>query len=306
MRALVARLAAAVVLTAAAGLVVPAAPATAAACPDADGVTVVVDYHELGGGLQQVCDSGGAGKTAAQQLTESGFTLTRVQQQPGFVCRVDGLPTQDEESCVRTPPADAYWGLWWSDGTSGTWTYATEGVDALEVPEGGYVALSWNGSSTKSPPGAAPRAHASSSPSPTPHPTAHPTTSGGGTGPGTGGSSPSGGTTDGSSPSGSTSTSPSASGSAVPDDQMAKQEAGKRSEKRDSAEKKKHTHGPTDGASPSAEDSASPSPASATSDPPGTDSGGLPSWVAPAAIGLLFAAAAGTAVVRRRRGTPGP
>jgi hypothetical protein len=34
--------------------------------------------------------------------------------------------------------------------------------------------------------------------------------------------------------------------------------------------------------------------------------GGLPTWVAPVAIGLLFAAAAGTAAVRRRRGTPGP
>jgi hypothetical protein len=31
----------------------------------------------------------------------------------------------------------------------------------------------------------------------------------------------------------------------------------------------------------------------------------MPAWVAPIAIGLLFAAAAATAVVRRRRGSAG-
>ncbi|MGZ4450728.1 MAG: hypothetical protein ACXVW4_13110, partial [Nocardioides sp.] len=126
-----ARLAAAVLVTAAVGLL-PAAPAQAAACSTASGVTVVVDFHELGGGVQQVCDAGGAGEDAATQFTESGFSLTRVQRQPGFVCRVDGAPSSDP--CQNTPPADAYWGLWWSDGRSGTWTYSSEGVDSLTVP----------------------------------------------------------------------------------------------------------------------------------------------------------------------------
>ncbi|MGZ4456328.1 MAG: hypothetical protein ACXVGM_19035, partial [Oryzihumus sp.] len=108
-----ARLAAAVLVTAAVGLL-PTAPAQAAACSTGSGVTVVVDFHELGGGVQQVCDAGGAGEDAATQFTESGFSLTRVQRQPGFVCRVDGAPSSDP--CQNTPPADAYWGLWWSDG----------------------------------------------------------------------------------------------------------------------------------------------------------------------------------------------
>ncbi len=47
----VVRLAAAVLVTAAAGLGV-SAPAQAASCSSAHGVTVVVDFHQLGGGVQ--------------------------------------------------------------------------------------------------------------------------------------------------------------------------------------------------------------------------------------------------------------
>ena len=97
---LAARLVAALVLGAAT-TALPVAPAQAAACPSGDGVTVVVDYHELGGGVAQVCDSGGAGKTAAAQLTAAGFALTRVQRQPGFVCRVEGKPV-----LVKLPELD--------------------------------------------------------------------------------------------------------------------------------------------------------------------------------------------------------
>ncbi|MCW2756816.1 MAG: hypothetical protein JWO46_562 [Nocardioidaceae bacterium] len=286
------RLAAAVQLTAAAGAVAPLAPASAAACSSADGVTVVVDFHELGGGVQQVCDSGGAGKSAATQFTESGFTLTRVQRQPGFVCRVNGAPSEDP--CVNTPPADAYWGLWWSDGTSGSWTYASQGVDSLKVPEGGYVALSWNGSATKSPPGAAPAPHAAE---PTASPTPHPTPSGGGSHP----SATPTGPVQSASPGGVT---PSASASETPSDGPSGRPAHRG---------KKHgggAHSAKPSATPRATDQAeatqSPSPAaSAASDPADPGDGGLPGWVAPAGIALLFGAAAAIAV-RRSRGSTTP
>ena len=60
---LVVRLAAAVLVAAAAGLGV-SAPAQAASCSSAHGVSVVVDFHQLGGGVQSACDAGGGGKTA--------------------------------------------------------------------------------------------------------------------------------------------------------------------------------------------------------------------------------------------------
>ncbi|MGZ5400294.1 MAG: hypothetical protein ACXWDM_09790, partial [Nocardioides sp.] len=144
-----ARLVAAAVLVAAAGLT-GAAPAYAEACPTDSGVTVVVDFHELGGGLDQDCvaDQG----TADDLVVAAGHSLQNVNGQ-AFVCRVDGLPTQDQESCARTPPANAYWGVWWSDGRSGSWTYSSLGAYSLDVPAGGAIALSWNGSSARSAPG---------------------------------------------------------------------------------------------------------------------------------------------------------
>ena len=131
-----------------------AAPAAAVEpCASGHGVRVVVDFHELGGGLQEACDETGGGRTAARLFADSGFRLTFVQRQAGFVCRVSGLPADDP--CVNTPPQDAYWSLWWSDGSSEKWTYASLSADSLTVPDGGRVALSWSQGSGSRPPGAA-------------------------------------------------------------------------------------------------------------------------------------------------------
>ncbi|HYH33687.1 MAG TPA: hypothetical protein VD814_00900, partial [Nocardioides sp.] len=178
------RLATVAVLVAAAGTITPA-PASAAACGTADGVTVVVDFNQLGGGVQQACvpDAG----TAADLFVAAGHTLEDVQGQP-FVCRVDGRPTQDREACVRTPPTNAYWGLWWSSGTSGAWSYATRSAYSLDVPDGGSVAFSWNGTSTRSQPSATPPDHTSE---PDPQPSRPPSkATGGGAGSGGDGASP--------------------------------------------------------------------------------------------------------------------
>ena len=334
---LVARLVAAVCLTAAT-TALPVAPAQAAACASTDGVTVVVDYHELGGGVGQLCLEDGAGKYAATQFANAGFALTRVQQEPGFVCRVEGKPASDP--CQSTPPADAYWGLWWSDGKSGSWTYASTGVDSLKVPAGGSVALSWNGSATRSAPGATPPANASSSPSPSPSPkpTKKPSPQPGGGSPGS-----SGGATQGSSGSASTSPSATANGSAAPPSSPAARDDGadgagdrpgagpgakadgrtgkadqrgraggkpgarvEQDRKRAARERDRVDRVDDASASPTASDAPDVSAAAApTSEPLSSGGNAMPAWVAPSAIGLLFAAAAATAVVRRRRGAAG-
>jgi hypothetical protein len=323
MRLRLARLLAATALVAAGGAVVTASPASAASCTTASGVTVVVDFHELGGGAQSVCDSGGAGKYAATLFGESGFSLARVQREQGFVCRVNNAPSPDQEACVNTPPTDAYWGLWWSNGTSGSWTYASSGVDSLKVPAGGSVAFSWNGSSTKSPPGTTPPAHASSpSPKPTPKPTAHPspagsspgptpgTTSGGTTG-GTGTGSEAGGTAP------AAGAAPSAAGSpgARTEKRRALKErrASARPEGKETRKAAKAKQAEAAGASASPSASATPSASASASadravvaDPASADGDALPVWLAPAGIAVLFAAAGATALVRRRRGTSGP
>src|SRR4051812_15825181 len=98
------RLAAACLLAAAAG-VVPVSTASAATCTSADGVSVVVDFHELGGGVQTACVSGGGGDSARSLAQAAGFQLRDVARQQGFVCQINGLP---DSPCVNTPPADAY------------------------------------------------------------------------------------------------------------------------------------------------------------------------------------------------------
>lgn len=278
------RLAVAALLTAAAGVgVFTPAPAQASVCSSASGVTVVVDGGELGGGVMSVCDPDGGGKSATALFTSNGWSLTYVQRQPGFVCRIDGRPAPEDDPCVNTPPADAYWGLFWSDGTSGSWSYASEGAGSLTVPDGGYVGFAWQGSSSKSPPGVTPRKHPSPTPTPSPSPTAHPTRDGGG-------GSGSGATT-----SASPTTSASASASSKPHRRHHQASA-----------RPSRTRASSPEPSPSGSTSAAagePTSAAADAEPP---DGGLPGWAVPSVVVLLLGSAAGAAVVRRNRGAPKP
>lgn len=283
------RLAVAALVAAAVGLGVPP-PAQASTCGSGTGVSVVVDFHELGGGVQTFCDAKGAGRTADAQLRDAGHQLTYVQRQPGFICRIDGNPTAADDPCVNTPPADAYWALWWSDGKSGKWTYSSQGAGSLKVPDGGYVGMSWQGSSSKTQPGVAPTPHASkpsSSPSTPTHATSspHPSTAPGQAAPSSTGPGSTGSPADPSATSGQKARSsdhqrhvdPSKGGSQAPG---------------------KASHGPdqTQASEPLSSVSAS-GDASGEAD---SGSGGLPGWVAPVAIGVLFIGAGSIALVRRK------
>ena len=87
--------------------VVPAAGA--ATCTTSGGVSVVVDFRELGGGTVTACAPDGGGRTAMAIVESVGITLSYATRQPGFVCRVNGVPAADP--CVNASPVDAYWGL---------------------------------------------------------------------------------------------------------------------------------------------------------------------------------------------------
>jgi hypothetical protein len=160
----------------AAGLLAIAGPAAVPSVASAttgyctgDGVNAVVDFTALGGEVQKFCDPGGVGKSAGQVFEDVGAHLTRVQRYPGAVCRVENRPAN--AGCVDMPPADAYWGLFWSRGSG--WTYSSEGVDNLTVPNGGTVAFAWQTSSSARQPSVAP-AHPAR-PRPTPRPSPAPT-----------------------------------------------------------------------------------------------------------------------------------
>jgi len=129
------RLAAAAVLAAGLAVAAPASPAAAAACPAPDsGVTVIVDFAGLGGGIQLRCAPGDPA-TGLAALQAAGFDLTFVAVQPGFVCRIDGRPGDDP--CQRVPPLTEYWSYWHAD-RGGSWTYSSFGA-GLRNPGPGEV-----------------------------------------------------------------------------------------------------------------------------------------------------------------------
>jgi hypothetical protein len=298
---------AAAALLAVAATVLPGvtvAPAAAAACTDAGGITVVVDPGSLPGSLSQTCVASG-GDDGAALFAAAGHTLERVQRFPGAVCKVDNQP--ESAGCVNMPPTNAYWGLFWSNGTSGSWVYASEGVDSLSVPAGGSVAFAWQASSSRRNPAAAPPDHDGSDPGDDGS-----GGSGGGTGGGTGGSTGgssggSGGSTGGGSddgkPSASPSDSPTAGESASPRERA-------RDRDRDRDPEAASSDGPPDEESGSAEptDDATVLPGAEGQDVAAPAShavtdGGLPLWlVGLAALGLL---GVGTVVVVARRRAAG-
>lgn len=303
-----ARLAAVTVLVAAAGTVLPASPATAATCSSATGVSVVVDGSGLGGGIVSSCVSDGGGDTAGA-LFEVHHDLTRASQFPGAVCKVDGAPADAE--CRTMPPGDAYWGLFWSDG-SGGWVYSSQGVDSLDVPDGGSVAFAWQDGGDQDAPGVAPPQHEEPSSSPTPSDGGGGSSggdSGGGSGGGSGAAAGGGGSTP-TTPPPTPSVSP--TGSAAPGEGRndAKPGEGKPADEKGEVKDKDKDGRPDQGdkGRDDEEESSGPSeeaPATAdavlTAEPPTTASeDGLPAWVAPVGIAGLFGVATVVALLRRR------
>ena len=108
-------------------------PAHAAGC---DGVTVVVDFRGLGGGVQQGCAPGSPASGVAA-LTAAGFGYTYASRQPGFVCRINGKPGADADKCVNTSPSSAYWS-YWHGSAGGSWSYSNQGA-ATYAPARGSV-----------------------------------------------------------------------------------------------------------------------------------------------------------------------
>lgn len=291
MRSSIARLVAVALTAAAASLAVPTPTAYAAACTTDTGVTVVVDFNGLGGGVQQVCLPGGGGKAASSLFPSAGFPLTYATRQPGFVCRVSGVPESDP--CVNTSPADAFWSLWWSDGDASSWSYASVGAASLNIPDGGMVAFSWDGESGTAPPSASP-SHPHPTPTPTPDANTPSPDGSGGNSPGQP-ATPGGSTRPGTNPPASPDGSPTAS----PGD---KGDKSGRGDKHGKDEQKKPKASP--GATPTAPESTAPVVAAddgaGVAEPP-ADADGLPGWVPLALIGVLFAAAGVVVLLRRRR-----
>lgn len=297
-------------LVAAAGLVgVSAGPAAAAQC-SGSGVSVVVDFGSLGGGVQKGCDTRGANRSADKVFPAAGFPLKYAVREPGFVCRVKNTPTSDP--CGNASPTNAYWGLFWSNGKSGKWTYASSGVGGTKVPNGGFLAFAWQNGGDRDWPGASP---VRSKPASTPKPQPTKKATNAPTNKATNQSSSGSGSTSANAPGQATPDQPSktqAAAGASPQKKKAKAAKAKAAKKAKVKAKAKASASASASSSASAaadpSDDASPDANSAekvnSTFTPEEDQGGLPVWVPIGVIAVLAGAAGGTAWWRRRAGAP--
>lgn len=111
-------------------------------CPDAGGVTVVVDFGDLGGEPFVRC-APGQPATGVDALRGAGFQVDGVARWgDAFVCRIEGKPGPDTEACVNTPPTSAYWAYWYAP-NAGDWTNAAKGPLARAPVPGGFEGWSF-------------------------------------------------------------------------------------------------------------------------------------------------------------------
>lgn len=105
-----------------------ASPEPSGACPDASGVTVVVDLTDLGGEVEVGCAP--AGTTGTEALQAAGFTDTR--DAAGMICAIDSRP----DPCPATFEG-SYWSYWHAE-PGGEWQFHEQGSDTT-TPEAGDV-----------------------------------------------------------------------------------------------------------------------------------------------------------------------
>ena len=111
----------------------------AGVCPNATGVTVVVDFQELGGGVNVACAPGPVA-SGLEAMRAAGIAYQTAQRFPGFVCRIAGQPASDP--CVNTSPASAYW-AYWIAAPGGSWCYSTFGAGSRRPPPGTFEGWSF-------------------------------------------------------------------------------------------------------------------------------------------------------------------
>lgn len=125
----------------------PAAPASAneGACGEDEGVTVVVDFTDIGGAIEVGCASGDpvSGRSA---LEAAGFAAT--DSQPGMICAIGALP----DPCPATFEG-SYWS-YWNSSDGGEWVSYQVGADSSDPAPGEMEGWRYNDGSTG--PGIAP------------------------------------------------------------------------------------------------------------------------------------------------------
>jgi hypothetical protein len=146
-------------------------------CPDATGITVVIDFQELGGTTIVRCAQGDQA-TGHAALKNAGVQIAGTSRWgEALVCRIEGKPGANDESCKDTPPPGARWSYWYAP-NGGAWKYSEWGAMDRKPPPGSFEGWSFSKDKTDTttpPPRIAPiRPGGQSKPPPPPPPAAPP------------------------------------------------------------------------------------------------------------------------------------
>ncbi|GAB3140803.1 hypothetical protein GCM10027258_22460 [Amycolatopsis stemonae] len=118
-----------------------AAPASATgtdgSCGEGVGVTVVVDFGDLGPQPLVRCAAGTPANGIAA-LQDAGIEVAGSQKYGlAVACRINGKPGPDVESCAGMPSATAYWSYWHAS-PGGTWQSSQEGAQTAKPVANGF------------------------------------------------------------------------------------------------------------------------------------------------------------------------
>ncbi|WNI33553.1 hypothetical protein [Streptomyces sp. ITFR-6] len=142
----------AALLLPAAALMANASPAAAdpqpmGRCTTTSGAVLAVDFSHWGGPVYRSC--GTTPTTGYELLNQGGWRTTGTGHDgPAFICRIGysgqqggrQYPTPQQDDCVLTPPASAYWSYWHADPGADSWEYSQLGA-MLYKPKPGSVDL---------------------------------------------------------------------------------------------------------------------------------------------------------------------
>ncbi|WSC96996.1 hypothetical protein OG909_25855 [Streptomyces sp. NBC_01754] len=116
-------------------------------CTTSSGAVLAVDFSRWGGPVYRSC--GTTPTTGYELLNQGGWRTTGTGHDgPAFICRIGysghrggkQFPPPEEEDCVLTPPASAYWSYWHADAGANDWEYSQLGA-MLYKPKPGSVDL---------------------------------------------------------------------------------------------------------------------------------------------------------------------
>jgi hypothetical protein len=130
-----------------AGLPASADPEPISHCTARSGVIVAVDFGYWAGPLLRSC--GSSPSSGYELINQGGWRTSGTEHDgPGFICRIGyagyrhgtEYPTPAQQSCVVTPPANAYWAFWEAGPGQDTWSYSQAGATSVR-PAPGSVEL---------------------------------------------------------------------------------------------------------------------------------------------------------------------